>query len=99
MGIIFFKRVEPFFSAGGGIIITESFEYEGNWNGTIQGGDSYPNTFAGFNTPSASLSETFEYEGNWSGTIQGGDSYSNTFTGFDSSTDTILESFETSGGW
>lgn len=48
-----------------GVTINESFEYSGSWSGTIEGGDSYPNTFTGFNTPSASLSETFELSDGW----------------------------------
>jgi hypothetical protein len=65
MGVLFYKRVDPFFIAGGGFTITESFEYEGNWSGTIQGGDSYPNAFTGFNSPSSSMSETFELSDGW----------------------------------
>jgi hypothetical protein len=60
-----YYRLDPFFRAGGGVTISESFEYEGNWSGTIEGGDSYPNTFTGFNTPSASSSESFEPSDGW----------------------------------
>ena len=66
MGFIFYKRIaDAFFRAGGGITATESFEYEGSWPGTIQGGDSYADTFTGFNSPSASINESFELSDGW----------------------------------
>lgn len=98
MGVVFYKRVDPFFNAGGGVTVTESFEYEGSWSGTIQGGDNYPNTFTGFNAPSASSSETFEYTENWPGTISE-PLYSDTFTEFNTPSASLNETFELSNGW
>jgi hypothetical protein len=65
MGVVFYKRVDPFFNAGGGVTITESFEYEGNWPGTLSD-PNYPNTFTGFSTPSDTTPlESFELSDGW----------------------------------
>jgi hypothetical protein len=65
MGLLFYRVPPPVDIFELGVTTTESFEYEGNWSGTIQGGDSYPNAFTGFNSPSSSMSETFELSDGW----------------------------------
>lgn len=61
--MIFYRVVDPW-----SIITTplESFEYSGNWPGTLQD-PNYPNTFTGFNTPTNTTPlESFEPEDGWS---------------------------------
>lgn len=47
-----------------GVTINESFEYSESWSGTINN-VNYPDTFTGFDSPSASINEAFELSDGW----------------------------------
>jgi hypothetical protein len=66
MGVVFYKRIEPFFANGGGQTISESFEFSEGWPGT--GNGEYIIGFTGFNSPSANIEESFEFSEGWPGT-------------------------------
>ena len=67
MGVIFFKRVDPFFANGGGITISESFEFSEGWPGT--GDSDYITGFTGFDSTSTNIQESFEFSEGWPGTV------------------------------
>lgn len=81
MGILFYRPPQT-------ITLTENFEYNGGWSGTVNFSS------VNFANPIASTPlESFEYSENWSGTVN----FSS--VNFDSPLATIIEDFNTTEGW
>lgn len=57
IGVLFYRP--PIWTS-----LASSFEYIENWPGTINN-INYPDTFTGFDSPTASISESFEPASGW----------------------------------